>query len=86
MTFMVRMDRSHPNIIKDDYEDYWEDQPRPPISPTEHGFYAPAYRRDLYDSYMRDLRAKGYSYRKIAEICKCSPNTVRNHLLKEALI
>lgn len=31
----------------DDYEDYWEDQPWPPISPTEHGLYASAYRLDL---------------------------------------
>lgn len=45
-----------------------------------HGYNAPAFRKDLDNMKMIELRRKGWSLRKIAEKLNCSPNTVRNRL------
>lgn len=50
------------------------------ISPSKHGYCAPAYRRDLDVENMCQLKKKGYSYRRIARELGCSPNTVRSRL------
>ena len=66
----------------DDYEDYWEDQPWPPISPTEYGLYASAYRLDLNEHICGTFTQRGIHIERLRKYVKCSPNTVRNHLLK----
>lgn len=46
------------------------------------GYHASAYRDDLDNQEIINLRVKGYSLRKIANILGCSPSTVRNRLNK----
>lgn len=62
------------------------EQPTAKRSPSKHGDCAPAYRRELDVCKMYQLSKKGYSYRKIAELLGCSPNTVRNRLKDEQLL
>lgn len=52
----------------------------------EHGDHAPAFRRDLSNIEMLQLRLKGYSYRRIGEVLGCSPNTVKNRLKGNGLL
>lgn len=51
-------------------------------SVPKHGVYAHAYKKELDNHKIRELRKKGYTYRQIAEQLKCSPSTVRNRLKK----
>ena len=51
-----------PNCPDEEEEEYWGEPPEPPIKASEHGYYAPAYRRDLSIDDMINLRIKGFSY------------------------
>ena len=46
------------------------------------GKYAPAYKHELDNVEMQQLRENGSSYRQIAKRHGCSPSTVRNRIRK----
>lgn len=52
----------------------------------KHGVHAHAYKKKLDNLKMKKLKEDGYTYRQIAKQLKCSPNTVRNRLIKLGVI
>lgn len=67
-------------------EDSSKKQPEESKRQAKKGYEASAFRGDLSTDKMADLRKKGYSYRKIADVFGCSPSTVRNRLRDKELL